>query len=88
MHPLPKCINALQYRSFWESTDEPSLNKFLYYRFSAGNLQEEDTEHSRYTAELNVIGKYYDEASEVGQKLQKWKKAFKASIMFLRISST
>ncbi|CAJ0769143.1 1987_t:CDS:10, partial [Entrophospora sp. SA101] len=36
------------------------------------------TEYNRYKKELNEISKFYTEVSEFGQKVQKWKTAFKA----------
>ncbi|RGB41259.1 hypothetical protein C1646_752321 [Rhizophagus diaphanus] len=40
------------------------LNKLKY----PGDLEDEITEHSRFNSELNAIGEYYDEASEIGLK--------------------
>nr|CAG8632375.1 10750_t:CDS:10 [Entrophospora candida] len=78
MHLLPECLNAVKYPAFWESTSEPSLKKFLDFRLSAGNLEDMKTEYNRYKKELNEISKFYTEVSEFGQKVQKWKTAFKA----------
>ncbi|CAG8481204.1 8244_t:CDS:10 [Diversispora eburnea] len=32
-------LNSLKYRAFWEKTDQPSLKKFLDFRFSAGDIE-------------------------------------------------
>lgn len=49
---------------------EHTLKKFLDFRLSAGNLEDEETEHNRYKAELSRISRYYTESSEFGQKLR------------------
>ncbi|RUP48615.1 LOW QUALITY PROTEIN: hypothetical protein BC936DRAFT_144299 [Jimgerdemannia flammicorona] len=50
------CINsAIGCIDFWKSTDDPTLKKFLDFRLSAGNLEDEETEHNRYKAELSRI---------------------------------
>ncbi|RUS29057.1 hypothetical protein BC938DRAFT_481112 [Jimgerdemannia flammicorona] len=65
------CINsAIGCIDFWKSTDDPTLKKFLDFRLSAGNLEDEETEHNRYKAELSRISRYYTESSEFGQKLR------------------
>ncbi|CAI2189448.1 18641_t:CDS:2, partial [Funneliformis geosporum] len=51
---------------FWEETDQPSLKKFLDFRFSAGDIEEMIVEYARYKNELNTISRYYTEASEFG----------------------
>ncbi|CAJ0915052.1 5507_t:CDS:2, partial [Entrophospora sp. SA101] len=89
---LPECLNAVKYPAFWESTDEPSLKNFLDFRLSAGNLKDMKTEHNHYNNELNEISKFYTEVSESGQEVLGWKKAFKASklyiLFWIRIMST
>ncbi|CAB4405043.1 unnamed protein product [Rhizophagus irregularis] len=55
------------YRAFWESMDEPSLDKFLNFRIRAEDLKDETTEHNR---ELNSISKHYPEISEIGKKVK------------------
>nr|CAG8434536.1 6227_t:CDS:10 [Entrophospora candida] len=62
---LPECLNAVKYPAFWESTDEPSLKKFLDFRLSADNLEDMKTENNRYNNELNEISKFYTEVSEI-----------------------
>ncbi|RHZ86905.1 hypothetical protein Glove_42g52 [Diversispora epigaea] len=79
MYLLPDCLNSLKYRAFWEKTDQPSLKKFLDFRFSAGDIEETRVEYTRYNNELNIISRYYAEASEFGQQILKWKNAFKES---------
>lgn len=66
--------------AFWETTDIPSLKKFLEFRFLAGDLESEEIEHYYYTHDLNTIGSHYAKVSEVGQKILKWKQHFKASV--------
>ncbi|CAG8716700.1 13133_t:CDS:10, partial [Funneliformis caledonium] len=77
MYLSPECLNDLRYRVFWESTDEPSLNKFLNYRIHAEDLKDEVAEHNQYIGELNSISKYYPEMSEIGKKVKKFKQDFK-----------
>ncbi|RGB37111.1 hypothetical protein C1646_59976 [Rhizophagus diaphanus] len=77
MRLLPKCLNALKYCAFWESTEKPSLKKFLEFRLKEGNLEGEEEEHLRYKCEINTISKYYTETSEIGQKLLTWNQDFK-----------
>ncbi|CAG8716064.1 9465_t:CDS:2, partial [Racocetra fulgida] len=62
---------------FWESTDEPSLRKFLDFRLRSGNLEDMKTEHNRYNGELKTLSEHYAKISEVGRKVQNWKAAFK-----------
>jgi len=63
--------------AFWESTDEPSLKNFLDFRLSSGDL-----------AELSEISKFYSEVSEIGQKVLRWKNAFKESkVYYFRLGS-
>ncbi|CAG8661240.1 9180_t:CDS:2, partial [Paraglomus brasilianum] len=64
-------------KAFWKNAEIPSLKKFLDFRLCVGDLNDEQTEHRRYKAELNTISQYYDESSDIGQKLMKWKKSFK-----------
>ncbi|CAG8604660.1 10813_t:CDS:2, partial [Paraglomus occultum] len=85
---LPKCLDAVKYRDFWESTDEPSLKKFLDFRLSSGDLEDMTVEYARYNKELITIAKYYAETSNVGQRILSWKKAFKASAQLCFISTT
>ncbi|CAG8525044.1 23365_t:CDS:2 [Racocetra persica] len=79
MYLLPECLNAVKYRAFWESTDQPSLKKFLDFRLSAGDIEDSRVEYDRYKKELDEISKFYAEASKSGQEVQRWKNAFKAS---------
>ncbi|GBC36320.2 hypothetical protein GLOIN_2v1649442 [Rhizophagus irregularis DAOM 181602=DAOM 197198] len=72
-----ECLNAVQYRAFWENTKNPTLLKFLNFRLSAGDLEDKKTEYNRYNNELNTISKHYAEMSEMGQEIAKWKGAFK-----------
>ncbi|CAG8737307.1 4833_t:CDS:10, partial [Funneliformis caledonium] len=77
MQQLPlECLNAVQYRAFWENTENPTLLKFLNFRLSAGDLGDKKTEYNRYNNELNTISKYYVEMSEMGQEKAKWKEHF------------
>ncbi|CAG8450000.1 15649_t:CDS:10 [Funneliformis mosseae] len=80
MYLSPECLNDLRYRVFWESTDEPSLNKFLNYRIHAEDLKDEVAEHNQYIGELNSISKYYPEMSEIGKKVKKFKQDFKEKL--------
>ncbi|CAG8461569.1 18029_t:CDS:10 [Acaulospora morrowiae] len=77
MQLTTECLKALKSGAFWESTDTPSLHKYLKFRLHEGNLEAEETEHLRYNSDLNIISKYYSESSEVGQKVLKWKQDFK-----------
>ncbi|RHZ77046.1 hypothetical protein Glove_186g27 [Diversispora epigaea] len=79
MNFLPECLDALKYCAFWESTDQPSLKKFLDFRLSAGDLEKKQIEYSRYNNELNTISRFYTGASKFGQQVSKWKDAFKKS---------
>ncbi len=72
----------LWYVAFWESIDDPSLKKFLDFRLSAGDLEEMKVEYTRYNNDLNTISRFYAEASDFGQKVLKWKSAFKASYLY------
>ncbi|RUS17472.1 hypothetical protein BC937DRAFT_89934 [Endogone sp. FLAS-F59071] len=48
------------------------------------SLQDEEVEHGQYNSELDTISKFYpDKTSEIGQKVVKWQKDFKASIVLL-----
>ncbi|CAG8591594.1 8837_t:CDS:2 [Ambispora leptoticha] len=69
MRLLPDCLNAVKYRAFWESTDDPSLKKFLDFRLSAGDLEDMKTEYYRYSKELGTISKFYAEVSEHGREV-------------------
>ncbi|RGB25193.1 hypothetical protein C1646_470903 [Rhizophagus diaphanus] len=73
---LPECLNALKYSVFWQNNDNPSLKKFLDFRFNSGNLENQTIEHSRYRSELDTISTYYTETSEVGRIVRKCKKDF------------
>jgi hypothetical protein len=42
-----------------------------------------ETEHDRYSKELDAIGKHYAEMLEVGKKVLKWKRGFMATILIL-----
>ncbi|CAG8534834.1 6779_t:CDS:10 [Acaulospora morrowiae] len=69
MHLLPECFKAVRCPAFWESTDEPSLKNFLYFRLSAGELTDVETEYHIYKQELSEISKFYSEISEIGQEV-------------------
>ncbi|CAG8766255.1 11664_t:CDS:10, partial [Gigaspora margarita] len=71
MHLLTDCLNALKTHEFWKSTDNPSLKKFLDFRFQKGVLEDKKTEYSQYKSELDTIKRYYSETSENGKKLDK-----------------
>ena len=60
--------------------DEPSLKNFLDFRLSAGDLQDEATEHSQYLSELTTIGRHHAEVSEIGRAVLKWKGNYKVNI--------
>ena len=45
-----------------------------------GDLADPETEHRRYTLEINDIINYYDKTTEIGKMALKWKEDFKASI--------
>ncbi|CAG8454957.1 8312_t:CDS:2 [Paraglomus brasilianum] len=77
MQLSPECRNSINFSDFWESIDEPSLQKFLVFRLSAGDLNDESEEHHRYITELKTIKKYYAEASEMGRNISKWINRFK-----------
>ncbi|GBC08304.1 hypothetical protein RclHR1_08000001 [Rhizophagus clarus] len=79
MRLTPECLDAVKYRAFWEDTEEPSLKKFLDFRLLAGDLEDKKIEHTRYSNELNTISKFYAEASEFGQRILNWKKAYNES---------
>ncbi|CAG8637383.1 3035_t:CDS:10, partial [Paraglomus brasilianum] len=64
---------------FWESTDEPSLKKFLDFRLSSGDIEDRKIEYARYNNELITIARYYAEESAVGRCISSWKNAFMAS---------
>ncbi|CAI2181697.1 4746_t:CDS:2, partial [Funneliformis geosporum] len=70
-------VQALSYPAFWKNNVNPSLKKFLDFRFHAGDLEDPKVEHYRYQSELNTISKYYSEVSEIGQQVLKWKSDFK-----------
>ena len=72
--------------AFWENTKNPTLLNFLNFRLSAGDLGDKKTEYNRYNNELNTISKHYAEMSEMGQKIAKWKGAFKVDIFFFWIT--
>ncbi|RGB23292.1 hypothetical protein C1646_677219 [Rhizophagus diaphanus] len=60
MHLLTDCLNELKTHckldvEFWESTDNPSLKKFLDFRFQKGVLGDKKTEYSQYKSELSTI---------------------------------
>ncbi|GBC05057.1 hypothetical protein RclHR1_00600020 [Rhizophagus clarus] len=48
MQLLPECFDALRYRAFWEQSVKPSLKNFLVFCLQEGDLEREETEHSRY----------------------------------------
>ncbi|CAG8493239.1 8288_t:CDS:2 [Paraglomus occultum] len=74
---LTACLRDLKF------PEKPSLKKFLDFRLCAGDLEDKKTEHRRYKAELDIIGRYYDDNSDIGdRKLIKWKKSFKESFIF------
>ncbi|CAG8684958.1 318_t:CDS:10 [Funneliformis caledonium] len=79
----PQCLNAMNYRDFWERTEEPSLKKFLDFRLRSGYLSDMKTEHNRYYNELKTLSAHYAKVSEVGEKVQKWISAFKARLNFI-----
>ncbi|CAG8495413.1 24578_t:CDS:10 [Cetraspora pellucida] len=54
--------------TFWESTDQPSLKKFLDFQLSAGDIEDSRVEYNRYKKELDKISKFYAEASKSGQE--------------------
>ncbi|CAG8634564.1 7950_t:CDS:2 [Ambispora gerdemannii] len=61
MHLSTDCLNALKTHEFWKSTDDPSLKKFLDFRFQKGVLEDKKTEYSQYKSELDTIKGYYSE---------------------------
>ncbi|CAG8485652.1 1505_t:CDS:10 [Paraglomus occultum] len=79
MQLSPECRNSINFSDFWASVDEPSLRKFLDFRLSAGDLNDESEEHHRYISELKTIKKYYAEASEMGRNISKWINRFKSA---------
>ena|SRR2546421_11473217 len=68
-----------EYIAFWQNTNTPSLKNFLDFRHNMGDLEDPETEHRRYVLELNNIIAYYDETTEIGKKVQKWKEDFQVS---------
>ncbi|CAI2189609.1 7213_t:CDS:10 [Funneliformis geosporum] len=80
MDLTPECLNALFYRGFWENTKEPTLKKFLDFRLRSGDLKDMQTEHNNYKNELITISSHYAIISEIGEKVKKWKLAFKACL--------
>ncbi|CAG8810743.1 28678_t:CDS:10, partial [Gigaspora margarita] len=81
MQLLPECLDALQYRTFWETIEKPTLLDFLNFRLSIGTLDDKRIEYTRYNNELSTISRFYAEASEFGQKIISWKTAFKETIL-------
>ncbi|CAI2191022.1 1543_t:CDS:2, partial [Funneliformis geosporum] len=49
---------------FWEGAVNPSLKKFLDFRFQKGVLRDKKTEYSQYKSELDTIKRYYSGTSE------------------------
>ena len=49
------------------------------------DLEDPETEHSRYSRELNTIIMYYDNTTEIGKVALniKWREDFKASVFML-----
>ncbi|RIA87204.1 hypothetical protein C1645_740297 [Glomus cerebriforme] len=62
---------------FWESTNDPSLEKFLDFRFQKGVLKDKKSEYQHYKSELDTIKRYYSETSEIGKKATKLINSFK-----------
>jgi hypothetical protein len=46
-----------------------------------GDLEGPETEHSRYSHELNTIIMYYDSTTEIGKVALKWREDFKVSVL-------
>lgn len=67
---------------FWENTKEPTLKKFLDFRLGSGDLGDMQTEHNSYNNELKTISSRHAKVSEIGEKVKKWKQAFKALFIF------
>nr|CAG8619539.1 12036_t:CDS:10 [Entrophospora candida] len=80
MDLTPECLNDLFYRVFWENTKEPTLKKFLDFRLRSGDLEDMQTEHDNYNNELLTISSHYAKISEIGEKVKKWRLAFKACL--------
>ena len=87
MHLLTNCLNELKNHckldaEFWEGTVNPSLKKFLDFRFQKGVLRDKKTEYSQYKSELDTIKRYYSGTSEIGKKVTKLINSFKVSYLF------
>ncbi|CAI2194859.1 4547_t:CDS:2, partial [Funneliformis geosporum] len=55
MHLSTVCLNSLKTHDFWESTNDPSLEKFLEFRFQKGVLKDKKSEYQHYKSELDTI---------------------------------
>ncbi|CAG8591669.1 5446_t:CDS:2 [Acaulospora colombiana] len=55
---------------------KPSLKNFLDFRLQEGDLEREETEHSRHKGELNTILKYHAEAPEISEEVQQMLRNF------------
>ncbi|PKK62681.1 hypothetical protein RhiirC2_855502 [Rhizophagus irregularis] len=76
MQLFPECFDYLRYRAFWEQSEKPSLKSFLDFRLQEGDLEREETEHSRYKGELNTILNYHAKAPEIREEVQQMLRNF------------
>ncbi|CAG8515579.1 10438_t:CDS:2 [Paraglomus occultum] len=80
-----ECLDSLKFRAFWEKETRPSIMRFLTYRLLSSELEDEETEHSCYSSELHKISLHYPDAnSDIGRKVAKLKRTFKASVLIIR----
>ncbi|CAG8678959.1 17812_t:CDS:2 [Funneliformis caledonium] len=66
-----------------EKSEKPSLKSFLDFRLQEGDLEREETEHSRYRGELNTILNYHAEAPEIREEVQQVLRNFQVNIFYL-----
>jgi hypothetical protein len=94
MHLSPECLYSLKNRGKTNNalvscriTYGTHVNLLVIVQLSGlliDKLQDEEVEHRQYNSELDTISKFYpDKTSEIGQKVVKWQKDFKASIVLL-----
>ncbi|CAB4382634.1 unnamed protein product [Rhizophagus irregularis] len=88
MQLFPECFDYLRYRAFWEQSEKPSLKSFLDFRLQEGDLEREETEHSRYKGELNTILNYHAKAPEIREEVQQMLRNFQVNIFYLGYTAT
>ncbi|RHZ81580.1 hypothetical protein Glove_117g548 [Diversispora epigaea] len=83
MNLLTVCLNELKTHDFWESVDNPSLKKYLDFRFQKGVLKDKKTDLSCISSVTNYpvnCGWQREKTWSVGEHVISFMLAFSATL--------